>query len=104
MQCFCIVDGVELLCLINKHLDACKYYMSFGMWQEAVWLAKVWCLFCGHTNVMQCKKLHVYLSHVISEDRDQLLCLCNLTNVFAEHSVARQGSNVFSDAYLEKPV
>lgn len=34
-------DGVELLCLINKHSDACKYYMSFGMWQEAVWLAKI---------------------------------------------------------------
>ncbi|XP_060592291.1 WD repeat-containing protein 11-like [Ruditapes philippinarum] len=33
-------DGVDLLCLIGKHLDACKYLISYGKWQEAVWLAK----------------------------------------------------------------
>lgn len=35
-----ISDGVDLLCLIGKHLDACKYLISSGKWQEAVWLAK----------------------------------------------------------------
>ncbi|XP_045190429.2 WD repeat-containing protein 11-like [Mercenaria mercenaria] len=33
-------DGVDLLCLIGKHLDACRYLISYGKWREAVWLAK----------------------------------------------------------------
>ncbi|XP_052771581.1 WD repeat-containing protein 11-like isoform X2 [Mya arenaria] len=35
-----ISDGVELLCLINRRLDACKYLISYGRWREALWLAK----------------------------------------------------------------
>uniref|UniRef100_A0A8D8RS64 WD repeat-containing protein 11 n=2 Tax=Cacopsylla melanoneura TaxID=428564 RepID=A0A8D8RS64_9HEMI len=33
-------EGVQLLCLISKGLDACKYLTSYGQWQDAVWLAK----------------------------------------------------------------
>ncbi|KAL1460934.1 hypothetical protein WDU94_012870 [Cyamophila willieti] len=33
-------EGVQLLCLISKGLDACKYLISYKQWQDAVWLSK----------------------------------------------------------------
>jgi hypothetical protein len=33
-------EGVQLLCLIGKGLDACRYLISYGLWEAAVWLAK----------------------------------------------------------------
>ncbi|XP_077991912.1 WD repeat-containing protein 11-like isoform X2 [Glandiceps talaboti] len=33
-------EGVQLLCLIDKGLDACRYLQTYGRWQTAVWLAK----------------------------------------------------------------
>ncbi|KAH9489673.1 WD repeat-containing protein 11, partial [Bulinus truncatus] len=33
-------EGVQLLCLINKGLDACRYLQTYGAWDHAVWLAK----------------------------------------------------------------
>lgn len=33
-------DGVQLLCLIGKALDACRYLQAAGQWDDAVWLAK----------------------------------------------------------------
>lgn len=35
-----IGEGVQLLCLIGKGLDACRYLLSYSMWEQAVWLAK----------------------------------------------------------------
>nr|CAD7396669.1 unnamed protein product [Timema poppensis] len=35
-----IWEGVQLLCLIGKGLDACRYLMSYNLWDRAVWLAK----------------------------------------------------------------
>ncbi|XP_067012842.2 WD repeat-containing protein 11 [Anabrus simplex] len=35
-----IWEGVQLLCLIGKGLDACRYLLSYGLWDSAVWLAK----------------------------------------------------------------
>ncbi|GLH00339.1 Uncharacterized protein GBIM_06748 [Gryllus bimaculatus] len=35
-----IWEGVQLLCLIGKGLDACRYLISYGLWESAVWLAK----------------------------------------------------------------
>jgi len=32
--------GVQLLCLIGKGLDACRYLTSYGLWERAAWLAK----------------------------------------------------------------
>ena len=34
-------EGVELLCLIDKGLDACRYLQTYGSWDQATWLAKV---------------------------------------------------------------
>lgn len=33
-------DGVQLLCLIGKGLDACRYLQAAGQWEDSVWLAK----------------------------------------------------------------
>lgn len=35
-----IWDGVQLLCLIGKGLDACRYLESYGHWGAATWLAR----------------------------------------------------------------
>ena len=35
-----IWEGVQLLCLIGKGLDACRYLLSYNLWESAVWLAK----------------------------------------------------------------
>ena len=34
-------EGVQLLCLIDKGLDACRYLQTYGAWDQAAWLAKV---------------------------------------------------------------
>ncbi|XP_071485424.1 WD repeat-containing protein 11-like [Diadema antillarum] len=34
-------EGVQLLCLINKGIDACRYLQTYSQWYQAVWLAKV---------------------------------------------------------------
>ena len=34
-------EGVQLLCLIDKGLDACRYLQTYGEWHQAAWLAKV---------------------------------------------------------------
>lgn len=35
-----MISGVQLLCLIGKGLDACRYLLSYNLWDSAVWLAK----------------------------------------------------------------
>eukprot|EP00058_Branchiostoma_floridae_P022847 XP_002608337.1 hypothetical protein BRAFLDRAFT_126223 [Branchiostoma floridae] len=32
--------GVQLLCLIDKAFDACRYLQDYGEWDQAAWLAK----------------------------------------------------------------
>ena len=44
-----VAEGVQLLCLIEKSLDACRYLQTYGAWHKAAWLAKVchlslWCM------------------------------------------------------------
>lgn len=33
-------EGVQLLCLIDKGQDACRYLQTYGEWYHSVWLAK----------------------------------------------------------------
>ncbi|CAH3181969.1 unnamed protein product [Porites lobata] len=35
-----LAEGVQLLCLIDKGLDACRYLQTYGEWDRAAWLAK----------------------------------------------------------------
>lgn len=41
-------EGVQLLCLIDKGLDACRYLQTYGEWDRAAWLAKVTRLSAQH--------------------------------------------------------
>lgn len=34
-------EGVQLLCLIDKGQDSCRYLQTYGEWYHSVWLAKV---------------------------------------------------------------
>ena len=34
-------EGVELLCLVDKGTDACRYLQTYGAWDLATWIAKV---------------------------------------------------------------
>ncbi|XP_053189028.1 WD repeat-containing protein 11 [Scomber japonicus] len=36
-----LAEGVQLLCLIDKAADACRYLQTYGEWNRAAWLAKV---------------------------------------------------------------
>ncbi|XP_073934293.1 WD repeat-containing protein 11 isoform X2 [Castor canadensis] len=36
-----LAEGVQLLCLIDKAADACRYLQTYGEWNQAAWLAKV---------------------------------------------------------------
>lgn len=38
---FHLSEGVQLLCLIDKAADACRYLQTYGEWNRAAWLAKV---------------------------------------------------------------
>ncbi|EDV20115.1 uncharacterized protein TRIADDRAFT_10380, partial [Trichoplax adhaerens] len=35
-----LYEGVQLLCLIGKNVDACRYLQTYGEWDKAAWLAK----------------------------------------------------------------
>ncbi|PKU30729.1 wd repeat-containing protein hypothetical protein [Limosa lapponica baueri] len=35
-----LIEGVQLLCLIDKAADACRYLQTYGEWNRAAWLAK----------------------------------------------------------------
>jgi len=32
--------GIQLLCMIGKGSQACRYLISYNRWEQAVWLAK----------------------------------------------------------------
>uniref|UniRef100_A0A672R4R6 WD repeat-containing protein 11 n=1 Tax=Sinocyclocheilus grahami TaxID=75366 RepID=A0A672R4R6_SINGR len=36
-----LAEGVQLLCLIDKAADACRYLQTYGEWNRAAWLAKL---------------------------------------------------------------
>ena len=36
-----LTEGVELLCLVDKGVDACRYLQTYGGWDLSTWIAKV---------------------------------------------------------------
>ncbi len=36
-----LYEGVEMLCMLGMHLEACRYLETYNEWGTAVWLAKV---------------------------------------------------------------
>ncbi|KAL3050051.1 hypothetical protein OYC64_012162 [Pagothenia borchgrevinki] len=49
-----LAEGVQLLCLIDKAADACRYLQTYGEWNRAAWLAKV----TQHDGVRQQEASH----------------------------------------------
>ncbi|GAB1607865.1 WD repeat-containing protein 11-like isoform X2 [Argonauta hians] len=46
-------EGIQLLCLIDKGLDACRYLQTYGHWEEAVWLAKATLNYSEYSEVVK---------------------------------------------------
>ncbi len=40
MVCCVFLEGVQLLCLIDKGIDACRYLQTYNDWYTSSWLAK----------------------------------------------------------------
>jgi hypothetical protein len=36
-----IDEGIQMLCLIGKSFDACRYLQSYDRWTDSIWLAKI---------------------------------------------------------------
>lgn len=54
-------EGVEILCLLGKVLDACKYLQTYDHWQQAAWLAKLM------LNDKECEEIYLkWIEHLIS--------------------------------------
>ncbi|KAG7176660.1 WD repeat-containing protein 11-like [Homarus americanus] len=65
-----IWEGVELLCLIGKAGDACRYLQSYGHWENSVWLAK-----CALPLQESVDILKRWAHHLItSANKDQGVC------------------------------
>ncbi len=67
-------EGVQLLCLINKIPDACKYLQSCGRWHESLWLAK--CRLKGEDLAAVAQK---YCEHCSSKDQKKRAALVHLS-------------------------
>ena len=77
-------EGVQLLCLIDKGLDACRYLQTYGEWDSAAWLAKVKlhflsrykCLFSASLVSLQ-KSIFVETLSSSSSSSSSSLLLCS---------------------------
>ena len=45
--------GVQLLCLTGKGADACRYLLSYGLNDAALWLAKATLSFCESSEIIK---------------------------------------------------
>ncbi|XP_041124684.1 WD repeat-containing protein 11 isoform X2 [Polyodon spathula] len=61
-----LAEGVQLLCLIDKAADACRYLQTYGEWNRAAWLAKV------RLNSTECSEvLKRWVDHLCSPQINQ---------------------------------
>ncbi|XP_069468053.1 WD repeat-containing protein 11 [Ambystoma mexicanum] len=61
-----LAEGVQLLCLIDKAADACRYLQTYGEWNRAAWLAKV------RLNTDECAEvLKRWVDHLCSPQVNQ---------------------------------
>uniref|UniRef100_H3AKR3 WD repeat-containing protein 11 n=1 Tax=Latimeria chalumnae TaxID=7897 RepID=H3AKR3_LATCH len=70
-----LAEGVQLLCLIDKAADACRYLQTYGAWNRAAWLAKV------RLNEDECAEVlkrwvdHLCSSHINQKSKAILVLL-----------------------------
>ncbi|KAK7498382.1 hypothetical protein BaRGS_00010336, partial [Batillaria attramentaria] len=68
-------EGVQLLCLIDKGLDACRYLQTYGAWDQAVWLAKSTLDFNECSEVMKRWADHLCTTQVNQKSKALLVLL-----------------------------
>ncbi|KAL3863810.1 hypothetical protein ACJMK2_005541 [Sinanodonta woodiana] len=61
-----LMEGVQLLCMIDKGLDACRYLQTYGSWDKAVWLAK-----SSLENTESCEVMKKWVDHLCSTNVNQ---------------------------------
>lgn len=61
--------GVQLLCMIGKGSQACRYLTSYNRWEQAVWLAK-----CSLSKNDCDTVLKMWADHLLS-NRNQVILL-----------------------------
>ena len=68
-------EGVQLLCLIDKGLDACRYLQTYERWYQAAWLAKVTLDYAECSEVMKRWADHLASPQVDQKDKAMLVLL-----------------------------
>ncbi|XP_074640587.1 WD repeat-containing protein 11-like isoform X2 [Tubulanus polymorphus] len=59
-------EGVQLLCLIDKGFDACRYLQTYSQWDQAAWLAK------AMLNYQECSEIMKrWVDHLCSPQVNQ---------------------------------
>ncbi|KAL3183206.1 hypothetical protein MRX96_006965 [Rhipicephalus microplus] len=96
-------DGVQLLCLIGKGLDACRYLQAAGQWEDSVWLAK-----CTLSDTANCEVISKWAEHLIQLNQKGkavlvLLSVGQFTRCLQTLHAARmvERAALFLDACLE---
>lgn len=68
--------GVQLLCMIGKGSQACRYLISYNQWEEAVRLAK-----CTLSKDDCDTVLKSWADHLLS-NRNQVVVILTMVNVY----------------------
>jgi len=97
---------VQLLCLIGKSLDACRYLQSYDRWTDAAWLAKIslgendcgtilkrWAQFLSSTD-QRMKAVNILLTLGEFDEVLQLLHSANSSDTAALFSQALQEQHI----------
>lgn len=100
-----LAEGVQLLCLIDKGMDACRYLQTYGAWDQAVWLAKATLQYSDCCEVMKRWTDHLCSTNVNQKSKAVLvmLSLGQFTKVLEMLYGARQFNRAacFADACSE---
>lgn len=69
-------EGAQLLCLIDKQQDACRYLQTYGEWYYSVWLAKATLQEKDCTDVFT-----KWAEHLAAVGVNQKVIICALYNM-----------------------
>ncbi|XP_053406773.1 WD repeat-containing protein 11-like [Mercenaria mercenaria] len=70
-----LLEGVQLLCLIDKGMDACRYLQTYGAWELAVWLSKSTLVYTECCEVLKRWVEHLSSTHVNQKSTAVLVLL-----------------------------
>ncbi|EDO36880.1 predicted protein [Nematostella vectensis] len=70
-----LTEGIQLLCLIDKGLDACRYLQTYGEWQRSASLAKATLNYPDCAEVMRRWIEHLSSTHTSQQSKAVLVLL-----------------------------